>query len=431
MLVLGKVGAVEEYTVKFDTLKHQILLGDPYTSEVLFVERYLVGLKPKIRTAVILHCLEDVETASLLAKLQESELEMDKTGGFHHQRDRDKHKSAFVDSIKGAGRTDGSAKPEIPHWDNKLEALQAYCKSKGQCFTCGEKWNKTHKWATQVPLHIVEELLEVLQTDNEDRQSSSTDSLSEDDLMLLAPLSAPSTPRQRRTMRLHGMIDKHPVLILVDSGFIGDKLAALLNSETKSTAPARFVAANGAPLTSDKKIPMLTWLCQGHSFQQDFQVLPLPCYDIILGADWLEDHRPMWVHWKQRWMKFTHKKRRIRIQGITDQPGACRLVSAAKLHESLKRGAISDCIQVQSVHQEPGVFSLTEKQVETIPVSIQALLEELKNSTSCSMSQFDCLHIASTITEFHSSQVRIQSMCAPIATHRIRKQKLSSRCRQC
>ncbi|KAK1630338.1 hypothetical protein QYE76_004653 [Lolium multiflorum] len=248
----------------------------------------------EIRTAVILHCLEDVETASLLAKLQESELELDKTGGFHRQRDRDKHKSASVDRFKGAGCTDDSAKPEIPRWDNKLEALRAHRKSKGQCFTCGEKWNKTHKCDTQVPLHIVEELLEVLQIDNEDRQSSSTDSSSEDDLMLLAPLSAPSTPRRRRTMRLHGMIDKHPVLILVDSGanasFIDDKLAALLNRETEATAPARFVAANGAPLTSDKKMPMLTWLCQGHSFQQDFQVLPLPCYDIILGADWLEDH---------------------------------------------------------------------------------------------------------------------------------------------
>jgi hypothetical protein len=69
MLAHAQLGCVDEYTTKFNTLKHQILLEDPYTSEVLFVERYLAGLKPEIRTAVVLHCPDDVETASLLAKL--------------------------------------------------------------------------------------------------------------------------------------------------------------------------------------------------------------------------------------------------------------------------------------------------------------------------------------------------------------------------
>jgi hypothetical protein len=57
----------------------------------------------------------------------------------------------------------------------------------------------------------MEELLEVLQSED----SSSCSSESENDLMLLAPLSASSKPRQRRTMRLHGMIDKQLIQVQI------------------------------------------------------------------------------------------------------------------------------------------------------------------------------------------------------------------------
>lgn len=228
MLALSQAGTVDEYTVKFSTLKHQILLEDPYTSEVFFVERYLAGLRPDIRTAVVLHCPVDTETASLLATLQETELESERvtTPHKHYNMDKTRSSAGYTDRYKPAARIEENMKSEAPHWDDKLEALRAYRKSKGLCFTCGEKWNKTHKCPSQIPLHVMEELLEVLQSDEDDSKSSVS---SEDDLMLLTPLAASSAPRQRRTMRLHGMIGKQHVLILVDSGanasFINAELA--------------------------------------------------------------------------------------------------------------------------------------------------------------------------------------------------------------
>jgi hypothetical protein len=147
----------------------------------------------------------------------------------------------------------------------------------------------------------MEELLEVLQSDDDDKKSfSSSASGSADDLMLLAPLVTSPMPQQRCTMRLHGLIGKQHVLILVDSGtnasFINEELAGQLGVAFTDTVPSCFVAANGAPLTSSKIVPWLQWFCQNHSFKQDLHVLPLPRYDMILGVDWLEDHSPMWVH---------------------------------------------------------------------------------------------------------------------------------------
>lgn len=80
-----------------------------------------------------------------------------------------------------------------------------------------------------------------------------------------------------------------------------------------------------------KMIPHLTWFMQGHSFAYDTRVLPLKCYDMILGADWLEDHSPNWIHWKKKLMRFPHNGRRIQLQGIKDDLSKCTDVSAHKL----------------------------------------------------------------------------------------------------
>jgi hypothetical protein len=65
-----------------------------------------------------------------------------------------------------------------------------------------------------------------------------------------------------------------------------------------------FATADGSPMESAAMIPQFTWFMQGHTFKYDARVLPLKCYDVILGADWLEDHNPTWIHWKQKLMKF-------------------------------------------------------------------------------------------------------------------------------
>lgn len=81
---------------------------------------------------------------------------------------------------------------------------------------------------------------------------------------------AVQTPRQWRTMRLYGMVEKQHVLNLVDSGanasFVSSELAAKLQRPLQDTTPTRFVAANGAPLSSLKVLPELQWLCQSHTF---------------------------------------------------------------------------------------------------------------------------------------------------------------------
>lgn len=57
---------------------------------------------------------------------------------------------------------------------DKLSVLKAYRKANNLCFTCGEKWTRrNHKCPTQIPLDVIQELLEAVQVELELDYSSS------------------------------------------------------------------------------------------------------------------------------------------------------------------------------------------------------------------------------------------------------------------
>ena len=112
-------------------------------------------------------------------------------------------------------------------------------------------------------------------------------------------------------------------------------------------AAASFVVANGEKMCCDQFVPQFEWGVQGHTFVQDMKILPLGCYDMILGHDWLDDKIPMWIHWRRKIMHFSHLGRRITLHGITDNTSTCRPVQLSKLPGSQRRGAISQIVQLQ------------------------------------------------------------------------------------
>jgi len=66
------------------------------------------------------------------------------------------------------------------------------------------------------------------------------------------------------------------------------------------------------------------------------KILPLKCYDAILGMDWLAQHSPMQVQWAHQWMSFCHQGKNVKIQGLGDVSGRCLQVSEEQLHAMYK-----------------------------------------------------------------------------------------------
>ena len=63
-------------------------------------------------------------------------------------------------------------------------------------------------------------------------------------------------------------------------------------------------------------VPKCQWSVQGNLFEHDLKVLPLSCYDGILGMDWLSRYSPMTVDWEQKWMAFAVNGKTVTLQGI-------------------------------------------------------------------------------------------------------------------
>ena len=72
---LKQTGSVQEYYERFEQLSHNILLYNASYDDTYFVVRFLGGLKEEICSAILLHQPKDVQSASTLALLQETELE--------------------------------------------------------------------------------------------------------------------------------------------------------------------------------------------------------------------------------------------------------------------------------------------------------------------------------------------------------------------
>lgn len=209
--------------------------------------RFVDGLKEEIRSVIALHRPPDVDMASALALLQEEEITRGKSkfGGYpcgHVKMGYEKTKTSKVEKGKGEGHSKES--------EDKLAALKESRRRNGLCFKCGAKWGHNHKCAAQVPLHVLEKILDALEP-TEDSDSDGPQQM-EDEVIATVSQSNSLDSIRRRTMRICGHIGKVNVLILVDSGsvgsFISDKLAAQLQVKTVPCPPIQLMTTDGSPM---------------------------------------------------------------------------------------------------------------------------------------------------------------------------------------
>jgi hypothetical protein len=144
----------------------------------------------------------------------------------------------------------------------------------------------------------------------------------------------------------------------------------------------QFTVADGHPVHCTEYVPDFEWGVQGHTFVHSVHVLNIGCYDMILGADWLDIHSPMWVHWRKKIMRFTHRNKRITLRGVVTRNTKCKRVSFPKLKGLLKHGGVEQLVMIQSVNQD-SIASLSEaaasKEPTHRPPGVDAVLLEFSH----------------------------------------------------
>ena len=117
--------------------------------------------------------------------------------------------------------------------EDKLKSLLAFRTKNGLCYKCGEKWHRDHSCAPTVQLHLVQELWELFQLEDDSPELQPDSALSSDQLFLAISKAVVNGVSAPRAVRFSGSIQQIPASILVDSGsstsFISCQLAAQLS----------------------------------------------------------------------------------------------------------------------------------------------------------------------------------------------------------
>lgn len=115
-------------------------------------------------------------------------------------------------------------------------------------------------------------------------------------------------------------------------------------------------------------------------------ILPLRCFDMVLGQDWLEDCSPMWVHWSNKVIRFTHLGKRIELFGVHSKADQCSEITAQCLSKLLAQEAIQFGLHIKMESPEPQandavqeLRSITMSNPVELPVEVKALLNSFKD----------------------------------------------------
>jgi hypothetical protein len=231
--------------------------------------------------------------------------------------------------------------------DDKWANLKAYRKSKGLCFTCGERWGREHQCKPSIQLHVVQEMIDYLQCSEEDSEDSVGEQPASpprpQHLLMLSAAAVSSVVTAPRTMQLQVQIQGHSFLFLVDSGssscFIDQHKATLLHGQTQLPVPIPMKVAGGAILQCTTHFPSLQWSADGAEFSDTFKVLDLASYDGIIGLDWLGKYSQMTTHWEQGWLSIQQGGRQVVLHGELETNCTNALVEIQLLHEQLTESA--------------------------------------------------------------------------------------------
>jgi len=226
-----------EYITLFDDLMHQLLAHDPLVNPAILTGKFIDGLKPEIRAALLLHKPKDLDTASSLAILQEEVLAGPVVRDFKKLDSYVSHKAAIRTTTTSGIVPAQSliAKPPtskpIAKPDEKLSALMTYRKARGLYFKCGGKWGPQHKCPATVTLNIIEEVWQFLGNSADCSNESNSDS-DPDELMALSDQAVKGTCAAH-TLKIHAYIHQKLAIILVDFGsshnFISEHMATDLH----------------------------------------------------------------------------------------------------------------------------------------------------------------------------------------------------------
>ena len=169
---IKQLTTVADYIERFSELVDQLTAYETHTDQLYYTMRFVDGLSGDVRSAVLIQRPPDLDTACVLALLQEEVSDVDKRREFHKADYSNTSKATLpgplplpappkndhkLQATFNEARGHVSAAGNQP-FDGKLAALCAYKCAKGLCVKCAEKWSRWHQCPESIQLHVLQEV---------------------------------------------------------------------------------------------------------------------------------------------------------------------------------------------------------------------------------------------------------------------------------
>ena len=173
---IKKTSTVADFIERFELVINHLSSYSDSIHPFYFLTRFVEGLRPDIRAVVMVQRPPDLDTACVLALLQEEVADNARAEVQRPSPTRPPDASPRLSIPMPLPAPPARTTPPAPATDrrgtdaaradsSKLKALRDYRRARGLCFKCGGRWGPDHTCPTSVQLHIVEELLELFGID--------------------------------------------------------------------------------------------------------------------------------------------------------------------------------------------------------------------------------------------------------------------------
>lgn len=354
---IRQIGSVAEYVEQFSVLVDHLAAYEAHADPLYYTMRFVDGLRDDIKSVIMVQRPTTLDTACSLALVQE-EAVLSRRGS---RSEATGYKGSWknMDTPSPSGATKEN---ELTKWrtsDDKVTALRRFRRAKGLCEKCAEKWTPGHKCVATAQLHAMEEVWNLFTEDTAAVLEDGSDTVTADQLFMSISNSAWLGSEKHQTLKLHGSIQQQPLLILLDSGsshtFVNEKLLPVLQGVQPVSRPLKVQVANGTLVVCSHQLLQAHWYIHEYEFVSDIKFLPLPCFDMVVGMDWLSSFSPMRVDWAQKWLTIPYNGHNVRLQGQSQVIPNCTVIELLSLETS--------ATPVQHSNLHPRIQSLLQQYV--------------------------------------------------------------------
>ena len=140
---LRQTGSVQEYRQQFETTMYHLLALDPTLSSKFFISQFLIGLKDELPLGVRLQAPTSITRAAVFARIQEEELEKQRTA---RPRIAPVGRPPLPAPPAATVPARAAAAPRQGADEYARERqLREFRGANGLCFRCGDKYSREHQ----------------------------------------------------------------------------------------------------------------------------------------------------------------------------------------------------------------------------------------------------------------------------------------------